>query len=124
MFQDSNIAIFAGSGGYAFAERMCRYMGRRMGSSQVIKFSDGNIFVRINESVRDRNVYLVQPIATNPNDDLWRSCSSVDALKRSNALSVTLVMPYFGYAKGDQEGRAPGVHPGPGVRRVHGAGRV
>ncbi len=103
MFQDSNIAIFAGSGGYAFAERMCRYMGRRMGSSQVIKFSDGNIFVRINESVRDRNVYLVQPIATNPNDEFVEILFFVDALKRSNALSVTLVMPYFGYAKGDKK---------------------
>ena len=103
MFQDSNIAVFAGSGGYAFAERMCRYMGRKLGSSQVIRFSDGNTFVRINESVRDRNVYLVQPIGTNPNDEFVEILFFVDALKRSNALSVTLVMPYFGYAKGDKK---------------------
>lgn len=103
MFQDSNIAVFAGSGGYAFAERMCRYMGRKLGSSQVIRFSDGNTFVRINESVRDRNVYLVQPIATSPNDEFVEILFFVDALKRSNALSVTLVMPYFGYAKGDKK---------------------
>ncbi|MEF9894348.1 MAG: ribose-phosphate pyrophosphokinase [Clostridia bacterium] len=103
MFQDSNIAVFAGSGGYAFAERMCRYMGQKLGSSQVIRFSDGNTFVRINESVRDRNVYLVQPIATNPNDEFVEILFFVDALKRSNALSVTLVMPYFGYAKGDKK---------------------
>lgn len=103
MFLDSNIAVFAGSGGYAFAERMCRYMGLRLGSSQVIRFSDGNTFVRINESVRDRNVYLVLPIATNPNDEFVEILFFVDALKRSNALSVTLVMPYFGYAKGDKK---------------------
>ena len=103
LFQDSNIAVFAGSGGYAFAERMCRYMGRKLGSSQVIRFSDGNTFVRINESVRDRNVYFVQPIGTNPNDEFVEILFFVDALKRSNALSVTLVMPYFGYAKGDKK---------------------
>lgn len=103
MFEDSNIAIFAGSGGNAFAERMCRYMGRKLGSSQVIRFSDGNTFVRINDSVRDRNVYLVQPIGMRPNDEFVEILFFVDALKRSNALSVTLVMPYFGYAKGDKK---------------------
>lgn len=103
MFEDSNIAVFAGSGGHAFAERMCRYMGRKLGSSQVIRFSDGNTFVRVNESVRDRNVYLVQPIGVNPNDEFVEILFFVDALKRSNALSVTLVMPYFGYAKGDKK---------------------
>lgn len=103
VFEDSNIAVFAGSGGHSFAERMCRYMGRKLGSSQVIRFSDGNTFVRINESVRDRNVYLVQPIGVNPNDEFVEILFFVDALKRSNALSVTLVMPYFGYAKGDKK---------------------
>ena len=103
MFQDTNIAVFAGSGGYAFAERMCRYMGSKLGSSQVIRFSDGNIFVRINETVRDRHVYLVQPIGTNPNDEFVEILFFADALKRSNAVSVTLVIPYFGYAKGDKK---------------------
>ncbi len=103
MFADSNIAVFAGSGGHAFAERMCRYMGRRVGASQVVRFSDGNTFVRVNESVRDRNVYFVQPIGVNPNDEFVEILFFVDALKRSNALSVTLVMPYFGYAKGDKK---------------------
>lgn len=103
VFEDSNVAVFAGSGGHAFAERMCRYMGQKLGSSQVIRFSDGNTFVRINESVRDRNVYFVQPIGTSPNDEFVEILFFVDALKRSNALSVTLVMPYFGYAKGDKK---------------------
>lgn len=103
MFEDANVAVFAGSGGVAFANRMCRYMNCKLGSSQVIRFSDGNIFVRINESVRDKNVFLVQPIATNPNDEFVEILFFVDALKRSNAQSVTLVMPYFGYAKGDKK---------------------
>ena len=62
MVGNANVSIFAGSGGHAFAERMCRYLGCSVGKSTVIRFSDGNTFVRIDESVRDRAVYLVQPL--------------------------------------------------------------
>ena len=68
MFGDANIAIFAGRGGKAFAERMCSYMGRPLGESEVIRFSEGTSFVRFQKSVRDRDVYLVQPMALSPND--------------------------------------------------------
>ncbi|MDO4547736.1 MAG: ribose-phosphate diphosphokinase, partial [Clostridia bacterium] len=103
LYDGGNIAVFAGSGGYPFAKRMCEYMGQPLRSSQVIRFSDGNTFVRVNESVRDRNVHLVQPIATNPNDEFVEILFFMDAFKRSNAHTVTLVMPYFGYAKGDKK---------------------
>ncbi len=103
MFEDANISVFAGSGAEEFAERMCRYMGRTLGSSQVIRFSEGNTFVRMNESVRDREVYLVQPIGLSPNDEFVEILFWMDALKRASAQSVTLVMPYFGYAKGDKK---------------------
>ena len=103
MFEDANISVFAGSGAEEFAKRMCRYMGRTLGSSQVIRFSEGNTFVRMNESVRDREVYLVQPIGLSPNDEFVEILFWMDALKRASAQSVTLVMPYFGYAKGDKK---------------------
>ncbi|NLF27857.1 MAG: ribose-phosphate pyrophosphokinase-like domain-containing protein, partial [Clostridiales bacterium] len=82
---------------------MCRYMGRRVGNSEVITFSEGNTFVRINESVRDRDVYLVQPIGMHSNNEFVEILFWMDALKRANALTVTLVMPYFAYAKGDKK---------------------
>jgi len=103
VFDSANISIFAGSGGQVFAERMCRYMGRRVGNSEVITFSEGNTFVRINESVRDRDVYLVQPIGMHSNNEFVEILFWMDALKRANALTVTLVMPYFAYAKGDKK---------------------
>ena len=103
MFDSANISIFAGSGGQVFAERMCRYMGRKVGNSEVITFSEGNTFVRINESVRDRDVYLVQPIGMHSNNEFVEILFWMDALKRANALTVTLVMPYFAYAKGDKK---------------------
>jgi hypothetical protein len=103
MVGNANVSIFAGSGGHAFAERMCRYLGCPLGDSSVIRFSDGNTFVRINESVRDRAVYLVQPIGMSPNDEFVEILFWLDAFKRASCMSATLVMPYFGYAKGDKK---------------------
>ena len=103
MFETANISIFAGSGGRTFAERMCSYMGKPLGSSEVITFSEGNTFVRVNETVRDRDVFLVQPIGMHSNDEFVEILFWMDAFKRANALSCTLVMPYFGYGKGDKK---------------------
>ena len=103
MFDNANISIFAGSSGRVFAERMCNYMGKRLGSSEVITFSEGNTFVRVNESVRDRDVFLVQPIGMSSNNEFVEILFWMDAFKRANALTVTLIMPYFGYGKGDKK---------------------
>ena len=103
MFEHRGISIFAGSGGRPFAERMCDYMGFPLGVSSVKTFSEGNTFVKVNESVRDRDVYLVQPIGLNANNEFVEILFWMDAFKRANAKSVTLVMPYFGYAKGDKK---------------------
>ncbi len=103
MIGNAKVSIFAGSGGREFAERMCRYLDCPLGDSTVIRFSDGNTFVRINESVRDRAVYLVQPIGMSPNDEFVEILFWMDAFKRASAFSVTLIMPYFGYAKGDKK---------------------
>ena len=103
MFDNANISIFAGSSGQVFAERMCSYMGKKLGSSEVITFSEGNTFVRVNESVRDRDVFLVQPIGLRSNDEFVEILFWMDAFKRANAHTVTLIMPYFGYGKGDKK---------------------
>ena len=103
MVDNAKISIFAGSAGQDFAKRMCDYLGMELGKSSVIKFSDGNVFVRADESVRDRTVYLVQPIGFKPNDEFAEILFWLDAFKRASAASVILVMPYFGYAKGDKK---------------------
>lgn len=100
------VKIFAGSGGQAFAERMVRHLGNKLGLSDVRKFSDGNLFVRIGESVRGKDVFLVQPIALNPNDEFTEILFWMDAFKRASVHSVTAVIPYFGYAKGDKKDEA------------------
>ena len=66
-------------------------------------FSDGNIFLRIKETVRNKDVYVVQPIGMNPNQEFVEILFWMDALKRASANSVTAIIPYFSYAKGDKK---------------------
>ncbi len=103
MISNGEIKIFAGSTGKTFAERMCAYLGVELGLSEVFTFSEGNIFVRIGETVRDKDVYLVQPMGMRPNDEFTEILFWMDAFKRASANSVTAVMPYFSYAKGDKK---------------------
>lgn len=100
---NKEIKIFGGSTGKSFAQKMCDYIGIGLGKSEVITFSDGNIFVKVNETVRDKDVYLVQPIGLNPNDEFTEILFWMDAFKRASASSVTAIIPYFGYAKGDKK---------------------
>lgn len=97
------IKIFSGSSGASFAKKMCDYIGVSLGKSEVIKFSDGNIFVKVGETVRDKDVYLIQPIGISPNDEFTEILFWMDAFKRASANSVTAIIPYFGYAKGDKK---------------------
>jgi ribose-phosphate pyrophosphokinase len=97
------IKIFAGRTGLPFAKRMCAYLGTQLGDAETIMFSEGNIFVRVNESIRDKDVYIVQPIARQPNDELVELLFWIDAFKRASADSVTAIIPYFSYAKGDKK---------------------
>lgn len=103
MTSTGEIKIFSGSTGGTFAKRMCDYIGVSLGKSEVIKFSDGNTFVKIGETVRDKDVYLVEPIGLKPNDEFTEILFWMDAFKRASANSVTAIIPYFGYAKGDKK---------------------
>ncbi len=98
-----DIKIFAGSSGVAFAKSMCKYLGAELGKSEVIHFSDGNIFIRIRETVRDKDVYVVQPIGLDPNNEFVEILFWMDAFRRASANSITAIIPYFGYAKGDKK---------------------
>ncbi len=103
MLSNGEIKVFAGSTGVAFARKICQYIGVELGCAETITFSEGNTFVRIGETVRDKDVYLVQPIALRPNDELVEILFWMDAFKRASASSVTAIIPYFGYGKGDKK---------------------
>lgn len=98
-----NFKVFSGSSGRIFAEKICKYMDITLGESTVRNFSDGNTFVRIEEPVRGKDVYLIQSIGLNPNHEFVELLFWLDAFKRASANSVTAIVPYFGYAKGDKK---------------------
>ncbi len=98
-----DIKVFAGTSGMSFAKKMSKYLDIELGDSEVIRFSDGNIFVRVKEMVRDKDVYLVQPIGMDPNNEFVEILFWLDAFKRASANSVTAIIPYFSYAKGDKK---------------------
>ena len=97
------ILVFGGSGSPQLTQRICAYLGIAPGKNEVLRFSEGNLFVRILENVRGRPVYLVQSTAFPANDNFMELLFWIDAFRRASAESVTVVMPYFSYAKGDKK---------------------
>jgi ribose-phosphate pyrophosphokinase len=97
------ILIFGGSGSPKLTSKICEYLRVQPGAGEVLRFSEGNLFVRVKENVRGRRVYLVQSTVFPTNDNFMELLFWVDALKRASAESVTVVMPYFSYAKGDKK---------------------
>lgn len=100
---NQEIKIFAGSSGKSFADKMCKYLNIPLGKTETINFSEGNTYVKIGEHVRGDEVYLVQTIGQNANNELVELLFWMDAFKRSGASYITAIVPYFSYAKGDKK---------------------
>jgi ribose-phosphate pyrophosphokinase len=98
-----DMRVIAGSGSPKLAQNICQYLGISLGKSETMRFSEGSLFVRVCENVRGREVFLVQSTAFPTNDNFMELLFWVDACKRASAASVTVVMPYFGYNKGDKK---------------------
>jgi len=97
------ILVFSGSGSRRLTARICDYLGVTPGQNETITFSEGNTFVRILENVRGRRVYLVQSTIFPTNDHFMELLFWLDAFRRASARSITAVIPYFSYAKGDKK---------------------
>jgi ribose-phosphate pyrophosphokinase len=98
-----NILVFAGSGSPRLTARICDYLRIEPGKNETLRFSEGNTFVRILENVRGQGVYLVQSTVFPTNDNFMELLFWIDAFKRASADSVTVIIPYFSYAKGDKK---------------------
>jgi ribose-phosphate pyrophosphokinase len=98
-----DMVILGGSGSPRLTRAICEYLARQPAVGEVLRFSDGNLFVRVKENVRGRDVYIVQSTVFPTNDNFMELLFWIDALKRASAKSVTVVMPYFSYAKGDKK---------------------
>jgi ribose-phosphate pyrophosphokinase len=98
-----SFSIFSGNANRELAEAICRYLETPLGHAQVTRFSDGEVYVEINENVRGVNCFVVQPTSTPVNDNLMELLVMIDALKRASAGSIVAVIPYFGYARQDRK---------------------
>lgn len=98
----NDFILFAGSANPALASAIAADLGVRPGASAVERFPDGETAVRLDETVRGRDVFLVQPTAPPVNDHLVELLAFVDACRRSAAGRITAVVPYFGYARSDK----------------------
>ena len=103
------LQVFTGTANHGLAERVCRRLEIELGDVTISPFPDGEIDVKINEDVRGRDVFVVQPTCPPVNDNVMELLLLIDTLRRASAARVTAVVPYFGYARKDRkdEGRVP-----------------
>jgi ribose-phosphate pyrophosphokinase len=97
------LAIFGGNSNEELTDAICDYVGIPRGRAEVFKFSNDNTFVRIGESVRGQDVFVVQSFATPVNDSIMELLIFLDTLRRASAGRITAVIPYFGYGRTDKK---------------------
>ena len=106
MSYKDNIKLFALNSNKPLAEKIAKRMGLKLSTSSVVRFSDGEIQVDIDDSVRGKDVFLIQSTSAPVNDNLMELLIMIDAVRRASAASVNIVLPYYGYARQDRKTRA------------------
>ena len=104
--QRNGLVLFSGNGNRALSETISKELGMKLGEAKVDTFSDGEISIGIQENVRGKDVFLIQPTCAPAGDNLLELIIMVDALKRSSAGRITAVIPYYGYARQDRRVRS------------------
>jgi ribose-phosphate pyrophosphokinase len=97
------LKLFTGNAHRALAEEIAASLGVPVGQAEVSRFSDGEVFVQLNENVRGTDVFLVQPTCPPVNENLVELLVMLDAFKRASAERITAVIPYYGYARQDRK---------------------
>jgi ribose-phosphate pyrophosphokinase len=95
--------ILSGNANRPLAQKICDKLGKNLGHAEVKRFSDGEVFVEIQENVRGRDAYVIQSTCRPVNDTLMELLIMVDALKRASAKEITAVVPYYGYGRQDRK---------------------
>ena len=97
------LKVFTGNANPELAESVCEYLDIPLGRADVFKFANDNTFVRIQENIRQRDVFVVQPTCLPVNDSLMELLIMIDACKRASAGRITAVVPYYGYGRTDKK---------------------
>lgn len=95
--------IFTGTANPELAQRIADYLGIPLGKAQINRFPDGETWVKIQENVRGKDVFVMQPTCSPPNETLMELLIMIDALRRASAARITAVMPFYGYARQDRK---------------------
>ncbi len=109
IINNSKLKVFSGRANIPLADKIARRLGDSLGKATLTNFPDGEISVRIDEDVRGRDVFVVQPTCPPVNENLMELLVMLDSLKRASAARITAVLPYYGYARQDRkdQGRVP-----------------
>lgn len=103
---DNSTMIFTGNAHMALSEQIASYLNLPMGKAAVDRFRDGEVMVEINDSVRGKDVFIVNPTCRPANENLMELIIMIDAVRRASAARITAVVPYFGYARQDRRTRS------------------
>lgn len=106
MARDEDLKLFTGNANPELAKEIAEHIGVSLGECTVGRFKDGEVHIKLGESVRGVNVFVVQPTSAPVNEHLMELLIMVDALKRASAKSISVVIPYYGYARQDRKARA------------------
>src|SRR5947208_4163279 len=99
----ADLKIFSGNANRPLAQRIADYAGVRLGDATITPFPDQETFVKINENIRGRDVFIVQPTSPPANQHLMELLIMIDACRRASATRITAVVPFFGYARQDRK---------------------
>ncbi len=103
------LKLFSGNANRPLAEEIAKTLHLPLGDADVSRFSDGEVYVQINENVRGQDIFVIQPTCPPVNDHLMELLVMIDAFKRASARRITAVLPYYGYGRQDRkvQGRMP-----------------
>ncbi len=101
--KDEKFKVFSGSANLPLAQEVCEHLGLPVGQAFLTQFSDGEIYVQIQENVRGADVFVIQPTCDPVSHNIVQLLLMIDALKRASARRITAVIPYFGYARQDRK---------------------
>ena len=102
----TNLMVFTGNANPELASAIARHIGVPLGHASISKFSDGEVSVELNENVRGKDVFIIQPTCAPTNDSIMELLLTADALHRASANRITAVVPYYGYARQDRRVRS------------------
>ena len=97
------LKIFAGTSHPKLGKKICDYLDIKPGKAEIFKFSNDNTFVSILENIREKDVFIIQPVSTPVNDNLMELLIFIDAAKRASAGRISAVIPYFPYGRTDKK---------------------